>query len=190
MPEITDEELLAARRAVEIIQKLNANPESRADFQRSLKKLDPTIRTQEDEANELTAPLKAQIDAMRLLLEERDTKEAAEREQRVEEAAMQRLTDGFSRLRSQHGLTPEGEEKLKQIMTEKTIPDPEVAFAFFEKQNPKPLPEQPGWTPDRWNYDTDSVVDTAGLFKDSEKWGDDMVGQVLMEERRRSGEDS
>lgn len=190
MPEITDEELLAARRAVQIIAQLNNNPDARVDFQRSLKKLDPTLRTQEDEHAEITKPLREQIEAMQAAMTARDEREAKEREERVEGAAMQRLTDGFNRLRSQHGLTPEGEEKVKQIMTERTIPDPEAAFALFERQNPKPAAEQPGWTPDRWNYDSDAVVDTAGLFKDAEKWGDDMVGQVLMEERRRSGEDN
>lgn len=184
MPEITDEELLTARRAVQIIAQLNNSPEARVDFQRSLKKLDPTIRTQEEEHAAITAPLREQIEAMQKTMEERDAAAAKERDERVEAAAMQRLTDGFGRLRAQHGLTPEGEEKLKQIMTEKVIPDPEVAFAFFEKQNPRPPAEQPGWTPDRWNYDSDAVVDTSGLFKDPDKWGDDMIGQVLMEERR------
>lgn len=189
MPEITDEELLAARRAVQIIAALNSNPESRVDFQRSLKKLDPTVRTQEEEHAEITKPLREQIEAMQTAMKERDERETKERDERVEAAAMQRLTDGFSRLRAQHGLTAEGEEKVKQIMTERTIPDPEAAFALFERQNPKPAPEQAGWVPDRWNYDTDTVADTALLFKDPEKWGDDTIGQILMEERRK-GEDS
>jgi hypothetical protein len=188
--EFTDEEALAARRAIQLIQQLSGNPESRGHLQRSLKVLDPKIETDDDVRERNAKPYVEEIAALRAKFDEREARDAAEREERTNNEALQRLNDGFSRLRTTQGLTPEGEEKLKQIMTEKTIPDPEVAFAYFERQNPKPAAEQPGWTPDRWNYQDDLMPDNKAWITDPEKAADDAIGQILMEERRNARGDN
>ena len=186
MPEITDAELAAATRAVGILKQLSDHPEARVDFERSLKKLDPKIRTREDEIAELTAPIRSELDGIKKLLSDRDAADAKAAQERADQDAMERLTGGFARLRAA-GLTDEGEEAVKKIMIEKTIPDPESAFAVFTQNNPKPLSEGSGYTPEYWNYEKDSVVDNALLFKNPDKWEDETIGQVLMEERRKSG---
>lgn len=188
MPEITDEEFNAAKRAVQILQQLSTNPEARTDFERSLKKLDPKIRTREDEAAELTKPYADQLAALQARLDARDEADKKAEEDRASNESMMKLTEGFGRLK-QAGLTTEGEEAVKQIMLDRNIPDPEAAFALFERQNPKPVSENSAWTPEHWKYDTDSVVDTALLFKNPDRWEDETIGQVLMEERRRPGGD-
>lgn len=188
MPELSDNDFAAAQRAVQILQQLSTNPESRADFERSLKKLDPKIRTREDEANELTAPLREQIEAMQKAMADREERDAKAIEDRLSNEAMAKLNEGFARLRAQ-GVQPEGEEVIKKIMVDRNIPDPEAAFALFERNNPKPSSDAASYTPDYWNYEKDSVVDNKLLFANPDKWEDETIGQVLMEERRKGGGD-
>jgi hypothetical protein len=187
--ELTEEEAGLARRAIQLVQSLSANPEARGHFERSLKVLDPKLVTTEDVRNGLTAPMQAQLDEMRKQLTERDEAEAKRVKETAEAEAVGRMEAAFGRLRAQ-GLTEAGETKVKEIMAERQVYDPEAAFAYFEKSNPKPAQEQSSWTPEHWNYEKESVTDTAALFGDPEKWADMEVGQVLLDERRRSGNDS
>lgn len=186
--ELTDEEAAAARRAVQIVAALQNSPEARPYLESGLKVLDPKFTTSADAAERITAPLKAEIEAMRAEREAEKLASETARKEREDAEILGRMEAAFSRLRSQ-GLTAEGEERVKEIMRDRTIPDPEAAFALFERQNPKPIHEESSWTPDRWNYDTDAVGDTTkALFANPEKWGDDMIGQVLLDERRPRGD--
>lgn len=187
MPEISDQELAAARRAVQIIRDLSGNPDARNHLERGLKVIDPKIETTEEATAKLAAPYLARMDELQKRLDERDARETKAAEDRANDDAMARLMSGFERLKAQ-GLTAEGEEAVKKLMTERTIPDPEAAFALFQQQNPKPSQEQSSWSPDFWNYEKDSVPDTKGLFANPDKWADETIGQVLMEERRKSND--
>ena len=188
--ELTDEEAEIAKRAVLLVKQLTDNPDAKAHLERGLKVLSPGIRTTEEVHDAVRAPLMAQIEELKKRQDDRDAAEAEAATKRANDEALGRLEGGFARLRKDKGLTAEGEEKLKQIMQDKTIPDPEVAFAYFEQMNPKPTSEQSAWRPDSWDIERDAVIDTQKLFQNPEQWGDDMVGQVLLEERRKNSGES
>lgn len=188
--ELTDEEAAAARRAIQLIQAMNNNPQARTHLERSLKEVYPTVQTSEDIAANLAKPYADRIEGLEKRIADKEAAEAKAAQDRATSEALARMESSFGRLREHKGLTAEGEEKVKQIMRDRTIPDPEAAFALFESQNPRPSQEQAGWVPDQWNYDRDAVADTKGLFENPERWADDMVGQVLLEERRRNNGDS
>lgn len=188
--ELTDDEAEIAKRAVLLVKQLTDNPDAKAHLERGLKVLQPGIRTTEEVHDAVRAPLMAQIEELKKRQDDRDTADAEATTKRANDEALGRLEGGFARLRKDKGLTAEGEEKLKQFMQDKTVPDPEIAFAAFEQMNPRPKAEQTAWRPDNWDIERDAVVDTKKLFADPEQWGDDMVGQVLLEERRKANGDS
>jgi hypothetical protein len=182
--ELTDEEAAATKRLFDIVRAIGNNPDARKHFERSLKVLDPKISTSDDVVESVRAPLQEQIDAMR---KERDEERAAAAEQAkkdAEESALARLTDSFGRLREQ-GLTDDGETKVRELMKERGIYDPEAAFALFEKQNPRPTAEQSAWVPDRWQSPVDGMPNAKEWFQDEDRAADDAIGKILAEERKR-----
>ena len=187
--EITDEEASAARRAIQLINILSNNPEAKTHLERSLKVVEPKYVSAEDISSSITKPVSDELAALKAELAARDEKAEADKKERDDAEAVGRLEQSFQRLRGQ-GLTAEGEEKVKEIMRDRMVLDPEAAFALFEKQNPKVNHEQSSWSPDSWNYDGDLMPDTKSWFNDPEKAADDAIGQVLIEERRRAGGDS
>lgn len=182
--ELTDDELRAARTAVGLIQELTKNPDARAHLERGLKVLKPELTTSEDVAAAIRQPLQVEIEALKKREQEREEAAAKLLKETAEADAMRRLEAGFERLRKQEGLTAEGEEKVRQIMKDRQTYDPEAAFAYFERNNPKPVAAESSWTPSHWNYQKDAVEDTKALFADPESWGDETAGQVLLEMRR------
>lgn len=189
MAEISDEQLAALQGAQALLLKLTQNPTAMAHLERSIKVLDPNLETSEEVATRMAKPiiepLAAQLAETRTRLEAFET---ADNDRRAKaEAALhdQEFREAFGRLR-QAGLTEVGEETVKKLMVERNIADPEAAFALFERQNPKPSPEQSAWEPARWNIEENAVEhNTKALFENPDRWADDMVGKVLMDERRK-----
>lgn len=189
MAELTDEEFARYQQLTKLVSTLQSNPESRQHLERGLKVLNPQMTTSEEAVHAIQAPLLAQLEEMRADQKRRDDEAAAARQADAEAAALARLNDGFSRLRNQYGLQPEGEEAVRKLMQERNIFDPEAAFALFERQNPAPRPEHASWTPDTWNYEQDLMPDAKRWFADPDGAADQAVGQVLLEMRRNgSGE--
>lgn len=186
MPEITDQELDAAKKAIGLIQQLTANPDARAHFERSLKVIDPKVKTAEDQAAELAKPYVDQIAALQKRLDERDEAEAAARAERDEAEALAKLETGFDLLRKE-GVTDEGMEKVKALMKEKTIPDPMAAFALYERMNPPPPDMEASYKPQGWDFEGDLMPDAKAWFTDTDRAEEQAIGQVLLEERKRSG---
>jgi len=172
------------QRAVLLLDKLSKG-ETKRDFERLVKKIVPEVETTEEIAAEYARPALDKVDALSTRLEEFLTSQEADKKTREESEALLRLTESFGRLRSQ-GLTEKGEEEVRRLMMDRNIPDPEAAFALFEKMNPKP-PEGPAsWEPQGWNLDTNAVErDVKGLFADPERWGDAEVANVINEIRRQ-----
>lgn len=171
------------QRAVLLLDKLSKGP-TRREFEKLVKTIVPEVETTDDLAQEYARPAMEKVDALAGKLDEFLASESKRREEQEQGAATLKLTEAFNRLRSQ-GLTEKGEEAVRQLMVERSIPDPEAAFALFERQNPKP-PEAPAaWEPQGWNLDTNAVErDVQGLFKDPERWGDIEVANVINEIRR------
>lgn len=186
MPEITDQELLTAQRLTKLVQELGTKPGAKAHFQRALKELDPTVVTDEDVAAQITKPYLEEIEALKKRFDDREEADRKASEERAEREALQSLEAKFGRLRDA-GVTDEGMEKIKALMQERTIPDPEAAFALFERNNPPAPSEQASYKPQSWNYEGDLMPDSKAWFNDPDGAEEQAIGQVLLEERRRGG---
>lgn len=189
MPELTDEEIAQVQRLQTMVQQLQANPEARAHLERGLKVLNPQLTTTEETIEAIRAPVMSELEQMKAELARRDQEAADRARQEAEQSAISRMNQSFQRLREQFGLTEEGEGKVRELMTQRNIFDPEAAFALFEKQNPTISAEHANWTPDHWNYATDLMPDAKQWFQDPDRAADQAIGQVLTEMRRNgSGE--
>jgi hypothetical protein len=77
-------------------------------------------------------------------------------------------------------------DKIKALMVDRNIADPEAAAALFERMNPAPVESRSTWEPDTWNIKDDAVEnDVKGLFADPDRWADREVGKVLADVRRQ-----
>jgi hypothetical protein len=147
----------------------------------------PNTRTDEDVADEVAKPYIEKVEAQASKLQEMYEKLEAKEKKAEELRQLSEMESSFGRLRSSYGYNDEGIEKIKGLMLERNIPDPEAAAALFERQNPRPSETRSAWEPDSWNLREDAVeVDVKGLFADPEKWADKMVGQVLADVRKQS----
>lgn len=172
MPELTDaqyQELLGAHRLMSAL----INGETRKETLQLFKKLNPKAPIPEIDAaqpvlNEVTA-LKQEIQTLTQRLEN--------------EKADAKLQASFDRLSRERGITNDGLEKIKTLMVEKAIADPDAAADHWEKLNPKPDPIQPA------GYVGSSFMDVEG-DKELEPWlqnedraSDQAIAEVINEYR-------
>lgn len=152
MPEISDaqyQELAGAHRLMSAL----INGETRKETLQLFKKLNPKAPIPEIDAaepvlNEVGA-LKKQIESLQKKLDD--------------EKADAKLQSAFDRLSRERGITSDGLEKIKGLMVEKAIADPDAAADHWEKLNPKPEPIQPA------GYVGSSFLDVEG-DKELEPW--------------------
>lgn len=188
--EITADQLGVFQKGMALLQKLSTDSTTKRDFERVVKKIAPEVETTDDIVAEAARPYVEKIDKLSEQLSTFMTADA-ERHQRATEATQTtELESRFARLRDKEGLTPEGEAKVRELMIGRNIPDPEAAFALFERNTPKPAQEVAAWEPPSWNLDDTTsqeaqAIDVKGLFADPERWGDRMAGKVLGEMRAR-----
>ena len=173
--------------AKKLLEQMNSTPESRALLAKAIKIHHPNVRTEEEIAAELAAPhleeVKKTRDEVKSILESLQARDKADTEAR----AKADMDGAFSRLRAQGGYNEDGIEKIKALMIDRSIPDPEAAAALFEKLNPAPVQTRSSWEPDKWNLESDAVdYDVKGLFADPDRWENEMIGKVLMEERSKA----
>lgn len=183
MAEISDEQLAIFQRGMTLLQTLSTNPKTRRQFEGALKVIHPEIETSDDVAMEVAKPYVEQIAGLEGKLTEFLDGQKAERESAEQRRADDETRDAFSRL-SKQGYTDDGLEKIKGLMVDRKIADPEAAAALFDRQNPKPPEGVASWEPDSWNLEERAVGnDVAGLFKNPDRWADAEVGNVLNEIR-------
>lgn len=184
MPEISDADLLAYQRAVQLIDGIGRHPEARADLQRAVKKLKPDYVTEEDQRAAILAPINNEVEALKKQIADRDAAEAKAKQDAADADALTRMESSFQRLRDTTGLQPAGEERVREIMKERNIFDPEAAFALFERQNPKPQTDHSAWSPPSWNFETEVMPDAKDWFVNTDQAEESAIGQVLLEMRK------
>lgn len=182
--ELTDEEANAARRALQLVAQLNGNPEARRYLENGLKVLNPEVTTSDDVIANIRKPLEEEIAALKKQREDDIAAKAASDKEAAEALALKRMEESFNRLRTNEGLQPEGETKVREIMQSRGIYDPEAAFALFEKQNPRPVSEQASWTPQSWSVEDHVGPSAEDWFKNPDKAQDEAIAAVLTEMRR------
>jgi hypothetical protein len=184
---IDEAQLNALTAAQKLLEQINSDPKTRPLLTKAIKAHYPNTRTDEDVAEEVARPYIEKVEATASKLEEMFSK-IAEREAKDSEArALSQLESSFSRLKSTYGYNDEGIDKIKALMVDRSIPDPDAAAALFERQNPKPTEVRSSWEPDSWNLREDAVaVDVQGLFADPDRWADKEVGKILFDIRSQN----
>ncbi len=182
MPEISDAELATLRNADALLRKLDADPRTKPGLEAAIKIHHPEVVTEAEKAEQLAKPFMEKVEgvaeSLKARLDKLDERDAAA----VTAQTESRITDAFARLRKD-GFTDDGIEKIKTLMVDRNIADPEAAAALFEKQNP-PVQEESSFSPSAWEVgSTAPGTDLASFFKDEDKAADLMAAQVLNEIR-------
>jgi hypothetical protein len=186
---VDENELNGFVAAKKLLEQINNDPRTRPLLTRAIKAHYPNTVTNEDLAAEVARPYIEEVRQTKAQLEEMFGKMAARERYEEERQTLSDLDRSFSRLKKTYGYNDEGIDKIKALMIDRSIPDPDAAAALFERQNPKPTEARSSWEPDAWDLKDNAVeVDVAGLFADPEKWADREVGRVLVD--IRSNQDS
>jgi len=181
--EIEESEYETLQKAYGLLSDLSTKPESKRHFERALKTVVPTVETDDDRealAQELAKPHLEKVEALTGRIEEmfkRDEERRAADAKRAEEAD---LTGKFSSLMARENLTEEGLERVKQLMLDRSIPDPEVAFTYLKAQEPPQTVRS--WQSTRFDNDFgQKTTDLKKLFADEDRWLDEEIGNVMDE---------
>ena len=144
--ELTEEQIRADATLRGVLQKIVSNPEARTLLQRARKIAEPDAVIPELEA---TARAESTITDLSKKIDDFITTQAKDKaDQKAEsekQAAERRMEEGFERLK-QAGVTPEGLDGVKKIMTEEGILNPLIAWDHFEKLHPPATPVLPNGT--------------------------------------------
>lgn len=173
MAEVDDTELAILRGAHKLLDQLHASPKTRRQFQAAVKELHPSTITDDDRVKD--APEVQRLNK----LEKTVTDFIGDFTTKSQDAE---FNAAFGRLRDQ-GYTEEGVEKIKKLMVERRIPDPEAGAALFDKINPaKELPPS-GFQPSSWNFGGMGAdePDTKLLFEDEDRWAEREAAKVIRE---------
>lgn len=186
MAEVNDQQLTALQRGFQILTAMNNDPKAREHLEAGLKVLDPNLKTTNDQVEELLAPrLQGVKDTEAKLTEALERLEKAEKA-RAEAEETAGYEQAFTRLRASEGLTAEGEEEVRKLMVDRKIADPEAAYALFQRQHPAVDTTSPSYVPQQWHFEDTTVADNLDLlWKKPELWTDQMIPQVLADERKQ-----
>ena len=116
MPEISDEELSQLRGAQKLMGELMKSPKTKRTTEKSIKTLHPEVMTDEDIAAPYVEELKGEISEIKNLLKKRE-------DETLENTFQAKLDSYRLSASNPDGYTPEGIEKIKQLMKARTIPD-------------------------------------------------------------------
>lgn len=183
--EVEESDVAAAGRALALVNKLNANPKARRKLEAAIKEEFPEVETEEDVVARAAAPHIESIKALEAKLTETNKRledDIAARRLAGEE----RDTNAAFDMLRQAGYQDDGIEKIKAIMVDRKIADPEAAAALFDRQNPPARQEAASWEPQHWDITPKGMDEQSmkNLFTDEDRWADNQVGHVLTEMRR------
>ena len=172
MAEIDDAELDTLRKARGLLDGLLRDPKTKRAVEREIKKLHPETVITDD----FDAPV---LDEIRAIGAKVDGFLKAQNDAVVDGT----LATAFDSLRRDSGYTDEGIEKIKAIMIERKVPDPMVAAAYYEKNNPPPKPQVPssfngmGWGIGAATEEPDTKL----LFDDEDAFAEQEAGRFFQE---------
>lgn len=180
MPEVSQEELNILTGAYTLLSKLHGDVKTRGQFEGLVKQVNPQAVTSHDIAAPHLKPIQDELAELK--------KWRADREKRDRETDQDgKLAAAFDKLRREDGLTDEGEKTVKKLMVDRNIPDPEAAFALFQRQSPPPTPidgmHSNGMPGRRWGDIEAAQASDALLFADPDRWATDTASKVLTEMR-------
>ena len=176
MIELSEEEVRVLRGSKALMDQLLKSPKTRQQAERLIKTLHPEAVTTDDVA----APYIERIDGLEKKLD-------AHFKKQTDDALDAKLNAQISQLR-EDGYTPEGIEKIKQIMVREQIPNAIAASKLWDRENPPKPQENSNFAPTDWGFGrkTDDV-DLKLLFDDEDAWAEKEARKAWDEETRKSG---
>jgi len=139
MPEISNEALQVLQASYQVLDKLMGNPKTKAATEKLIKEQFPHAVTSQDLADPIIQPLQEKLKELT------DWKEKYESDKLDDQ-----LKAAFKRMKDEQHFTDEGIERVKKLMVDRKIADPEAAAALWEKQNPPPAVKPTALTPSTW----------------------------------------
>lgn len=161
-----------AAQAWALLDSLLKNPETRTDALKLFKKWNPKASIPELDA---AAPVEKKFEELSKKLDDFLT---AQKDKEVDGQIIGKL----DAVRSKHGLTDEGVEKLKKLMVDKSIADPEDAIHVFNASQPPAEPTMPsGYFPTSFIDQSDKSVEP--WFQNEDAAADQEIMSILRETR-------
>lgn len=173
MAEIDDAELDTLRKGRALLDELLRSPKTKRTVERQIKALHPDTIISDD----FDEPLRDEIKGIGKKLDEFLTAQKTS-------ADDAKLESAFDALRRDGGYSDEGIEKIKQVMKERTIPDPMAAAALYEKMNPPPKPQQPSsFAGTSWGFGAKTEEpDAKLLFEDEDAFAEKEASKFFQEQ--------
>lgn len=182
--EIEEAQLQALQNAYGLLNKLYGDPKHGMAFKKLLKDHNPNLSIPEIDAaaphvarlDEIEKTTKAELDETKKQLAEFIRKQQEEREEADLESRLRQV-------KTDNDLTDEGLEKVKKLMVERKIADPEAAAALLLRKEPAaPLPPS-GFVPRRWNFGVAEKDDASAqhLLADPEGWMEEEAARIWSE---------
>lgn len=161
-----------AAQAWALLDSMLKNPETRGDTLKLMKKWNPKAVIPEIDA---AAPYEKKLgelsDKLEKALEKLDN-----------DKVDGQLSAKFESLRSKRGYTDEGLEKIKKIMVDEAIANPEIAANHFDTLQPKNEPTEPtGYFPTSFIDESDKG--TERWFQNEDAAADQEIMTILREAR-------
>jgi len=136
----------------EVVQNIMKHPKARLLVQEAHQMVDPNAAAPELEMRKI---VDEPVSALTKKLDEVTKQLADDKADREKKEKLDTLSGtieaGIAKIRRENSLTAKGEETLRALMNDKGILDPEIAWAYIEKQTPPAAPTMPGGT-GSWNF--------------------------------------
>jgi|SRR5579883_2402352 len=174
--EISDEEFVANQRLRALLNDLYTDESVGVSFKELIKKKYPQARIPELDLlkpqNERMDKIEKSIGEIKELFGKASTDYARER--------------ALSQVREQFGLTDEGMDRVRKVMEEKKISDPEIAAGYVVGTT-KPEPAGQSNLGGSWNFFSadgkEAQEDLAAMVNDPDAWFERQVPKIIGESR-------
>lgn len=171
-------------RAKALLDKLWAdNTPLGANVRKQAKELFPDIVLPEDGAELAVAPVKAELDDVKIQLKGALDRISAREKADVDLAAENELSMKISTAQRSFGLTDAGKQKMiERMKTTGNFSDADAAAAWVVSQTPKPEPTSaPSWMPEAANLFGSQQKDDQfeALHKNPQKYMDDQLREFV-----------
>lgn len=163
--EIDDTEYERLQRAMGLLTKLDGDPRTKPHLEAALKIQDPNLQTEADVAERMTKPVVEKFEAATAEIKGYFEKLTERDNAQAKAATEASITEAFTRLRGA-GYTDEGIEKIKAIMVDRSVADPEAAAALFDKLNPPPAVADSNYSPPAWDLESVTGGQAGPSLKD------------------------
>ena len=170
--EIDEDRLKALTGAHNLMDQLMRDPKTRGYTEKLIKAKFPNVTTSEDDPR--VKEMRALAGTVNKFIDDQQR-----------DKIQGKLDATFERLRSEYKYTDEGIDKIKKIMVDESIANPEAAAAWWEKKNPPKPMEPAGYEPNNWDFNPNTDdEDLKMLWADDDRWLNREIGRTIADARK------